>query len=51
MREAALLDDTRLAGVEADVSQEIARAVAFAENGTWESLENLEQDVYASVQT
>ncbi len=51
MREAGLLDDTRLAAVEADVAQEIARAVAFAENGTLEPLGNLEQDVYASVQT
>jgi TPP-dependent pyruvate/acetoin dehydrogenase alpha subunit len=48
MRKGGSLDDARLAGIEADVAQEIARAVTFAENATWEPLENLEQDVYAT---
>ena len=47
MKEAALLDDAQLAALEADVAQEIARAVAFAEAGTWEPAEQLERDVYA----
>jgi pyruvate dehydrogenase E1 component alpha subunit len=46
MRTAGLLDDARLAGLEADVAQEIARAVAFAEAATWERVEELERDVY-----
>jgi len=46
MKEAALLDEAQLAALEADVAQEIARAVAFAEAGTWEPAEQLERDVY-----
>jgi TPP-dependent pyruvate/acetoin dehydrogenase alpha subunit len=46
MRAAGSLDDAGLAGLEADVAQEIARTVAFAEAGTWEPVESLEQDVY-----
>jgi pyruvate dehydrogenase E1 component alpha subunit len=48
MRTAGQLDDARLAGLEADVAQEIARAVAFAEAGTWERVEDLERDVYSA---
>ena len=42
-----LLIDRQLAGLEADVAQEVGRAVAFAEAGTWEPVEDLEKDVYA----
>ncbi len=36
-----------LAGIEADVAAEIAAAVAFAEAGTWEPLEDLTRFTYA----
>ena len=49
MRQAGMLSDAQLAGIETDVMQEIARAVAYAEAGTWEPLEDLERDVYARV--
>jgi pyruvate dehydrogenase E1 component alpha subunit len=45
MREAGMLREPDLAAIEADVAQEIVRAVAFAEAGTWEPVENLERDV------
>jgi pyruvate dehydrogenase E1 component alpha subunit len=47
MRQAGMLSDAQLAGIETEVMQEIARAVAYAEAGTWEPLEDLERDVYA----
>jgi len=47
LKGAALLDDTQLAALEADVTGEVARAEAFAEAGTWEPVEQLERDVYA----
>ncbi len=40
------LNDERRAAIEADVAQEIAEAVAFAEQGTWEPVEHLIRDVY-----
>ena len=40
------LDAQRLAAIEAAVDAEIARAVAFAEAGTWEPVEQLARDVY-----
>ena len=46
LRAAGTLTDAQRAALEADVEQEIARAVAFAEAGTWEPVENLERDVY-----
>jgi pyruvate dehydrogenase E1 component alpha subunit len=46
MREAEMLRDADLAAIEADVTQEIGRAVAFAEAGTGEPVEHLERDVY-----
>ena len=39
--------DAALAAIEADVTQEIGDAVAFAERGTWEPVEHLVRDVYA----
>jgi pyruvate dehydrogenase E1 component alpha subunit len=41
-----LLDEVTHASLEADVDAEIARAVAFAEAGTWEPVEQLTWDVY-----
>jgi pyruvate dehydrogenase E1 component alpha subunit len=46
MTQAGMLDDSAIAAVEADVAQEIGRAVAFAEAGTLEPVEDLERDVY-----
>ena len=46
LRRANELDDKSLAALEADVIQEVERAVAFAEAGTWEPIEDLERDVY-----
>jgi len=46
LHRAGELDDAALAALEADVIQEVERAVAFAEAGTWEPIENLERDVY-----
>jgi len=47
LRQAGFLDERQLQGLEADVAQEIGRAVAFAEAGSWEPVEDLEKDVYA----
>jgi TPP-dependent pyruvate/acetoin dehydrogenase alpha subunit len=47
MQQAGMLADQELTGIEADVTQEIARAVAYAEAGTPEPVEDLEKDVYA----
>jgi pyruvate dehydrogenase E1 component alpha subunit len=47
LRDAGLLDDRALAAIEADVGREIEAAVAFAEAGTWEPIEDLTKDVYA----
>jgi pyruvate dehydrogenase E1 component alpha subunit len=41
-----MIDDAALAAIEAEVADEIARAVAFAEAGSWEPVENLARDVY-----
>jgi pyruvate dehydrogenase E1 component alpha subunit len=46
---AGLLDATRRAAVEREVEAEIARAVEFAEAGTWEPIERLTRDVYTEV--
>jgi pyruvate dehydrogenase E1 component alpha subunit len=45
-----MLDDAALAALETEVEQEIARAVAFAEAGTWEPVEQLTRDVYTPTQ-
>ena len=45
MRDAGMLGDQDLAMIEADIAQEIGRAVAFAEAGTLEPVELLERDV------
>jgi TPP-dependent pyruvate/acetoin dehydrogenase alpha subunit len=41
-----LIDDASRAALESEVNAEIARAVAFAEAGTWEPVEGLTRDVY-----
>jgi pyruvate dehydrogenase E1 component alpha subunit len=46
LRSEGLLDDVRLASIEAEVAQEIADAVVFAEAGGWEPVERLARDVY-----
>jgi pyruvate dehydrogenase E1 component alpha subunit len=46
LKAGGLIDDAALAAIEAEVADEIARAVAFAEAGTWEPVENLARDVY-----
>jgi pyruvate dehydrogenase E1 component alpha subunit len=46
MAENGLLDAADRSALDADVEAEIARAVAFAEAGTWEPVEQLTRDVY-----
>jgi TPP-dependent pyruvate/acetoin dehydrogenase alpha subunit len=43
------LADDDLARVEQDTEREVAVAVEFAENGTWEPVEDLARDVYTRV--
>jgi pyruvate dehydrogenase E1 component alpha subunit len=45
-----VIDDAVVGSLDADVQQEVANAVAFAEAGTWEPIEQLTQDVYTSPQ-
>jgi pyruvate dehydrogenase E1 component alpha subunit len=44
--ETRVLDDDAFAALDAEVEQEVARAVAFAEAGTLEPVEQLTRDVY-----
>jgi pyruvate dehydrogenase E1 component alpha subunit len=46
LRAQGLIDEPALAAIEAEVADEITRAVAFAEAGTWEPVENLTHGVY-----
>ena len=46
LRERAGIDDQQAAVVDAQVLREIADAVAFAEAGTWEPVDQLTRDVY-----
>jgi len=48
LKETGNLHDADLARIEADVAVEISAAVAFAEAGTWEPVEQLARDVYAA---
>jgi TPP-dependent pyruvate/acetoin dehydrogenase alpha subunit len=41
-----LLDEAAFAALESEVQEEVARAAAFAEAGTWEPVEQLTRDVY-----
>jgi TPP-dependent pyruvate/acetoin dehydrogenase alpha subunit len=49
LREARLLGDDDLAALEAELAAELDEAVAFAEAGEWEPLEDLTKDVYTPV--
>jgi len=49
LREWDLLSDQDLANLETAVAVEIAEAVAFAESGPWEPVEDLLKDVYTPV--
>jgi pyruvate dehydrogenase E1 component alpha subunit len=49
LREQQWLDDEELAQIELSVATEVAAAVAFAEAGSWESVEHLTKDVYTPV--
>jgi TPP-dependent pyruvate/acetoin dehydrogenase alpha subunit len=46
LTETGLLDPAARTALDADVEAEIARAVAFAEAGTWEPVDQLTRDVY-----
>jgi pyruvate dehydrogenase E1 component alpha subunit len=46
LRAEGLLDDAALARLEDEVASELEDAVAFAEAGGWEPLEDLEADVH-----
>jgi pyruvate dehydrogenase E1 component alpha subunit len=46
LRAEGMLDDAALAGLEAAADAEVARAVEFAEAGTWEPVESLARFVY-----
>jgi len=46
LRQWGLLTDEEKAGIEAAVDAEVAEAVAFAEAGPWEPVEDLTKDVY-----
>lgn len=47
LREQGILTDTDLSQIEEEVAAEVARAVAFAEAGTWEPIEDLTKYVYS----
>ena len=42
-----MIHPAELAGIEAEVAAEIDEAIAFAEAGTWEPVENLTRFTYA----
>lgn len=48
LRSWELLDDAAFAELETSVANEVAQAVAFAEAGPWEPVEDLTKDVYTS---
>ena len=49
LRASGNLHDADLAAIETEVADEIDAAVAFAEAGTWEPVEQLARDVYAEM--
>jgi pyruvate dehydrogenase E1 component alpha subunit len=51
MRAGGLLADADLQSIEADIACELDQAIAEAEAGPWEPLEDLTQNVYAPGQT
>jgi len=50
LREQGLLNAEDLDGIEAEIAAEIAKAVEFAEAGTWEPIEDLTRFVYSERQ-
>jgi pyruvate dehydrogenase E1 component alpha subunit len=50
MREAGLLDDVGMDALEAEVAEEVEAAVAFAEAGTWEPVEDLTRFVHSEAE-
>lgn len=46
-RDQGLLAEADVAAIEREIADEVAGAVAFAENGSWEPVEELTRDVYA----
>jgi pyruvate dehydrogenase E1 component alpha subunit len=46
LEETGMLDAAGRARIEAEIEEELAAAIAFAESGTWEPLEDLTRDVY-----
>jgi TPP-dependent pyruvate/acetoin dehydrogenase alpha subunit len=50
LRRHAGIGDSDCASLDAEVLNEIAAAVAFAESGTWEPVDQLTRDVYTSLQ-
>jgi len=51
MHDAAALHDPEIGALEADIATEIEAAIAFAERGDWEPVEDLTKDVYAPVES
>jgi pyruvate dehydrogenase E1 component alpha subunit len=51
LQQQGLLNDADVASLEPEVAQEIAAAVAFAEAGTWEPVEDLTRFVYSERRT
>jgi TPP-dependent pyruvate/acetoin dehydrogenase alpha subunit len=49
MRKSAALHASDVAALEAEIAAEIEAAIAFAEQGRWEPVEDLTKDVYAPV--
>jgi pyruvate dehydrogenase E1 component alpha subunit len=48
LKAAGVLDDAQFAALETGVTEEIAAAVAYAEAGSWEPVEQLTRDVYTA---
>jgi pyruvate dehydrogenase E1 component alpha subunit len=48
LKESGLVHEDEIAAVEADIDRVVAEAVAFAEAGTWEPVEELMRDVYTA---
>jgi TPP-dependent pyruvate/acetoin dehydrogenase alpha subunit len=46
-----MLDAAERARIEAEIEEELAAAIAFAESGTWEPVEDLTRDVYTEQRT
>ena len=51
LQERGLLNDADVAHIEGQVAREIAQAVAFAEAGTWEPVDDLTRFVYSDRRT